>query len=186
MDEFQAQAKLQQQQIENDPQTIYAEGLRDEKVANVLSQLDPDNLLTDMEHRLRCEKKIPGGGWEKIYPNGAPVSEELISDIISFANTFINQNTVMGNLSTDEINSLMDVVIEVVKRSLIVKAEDYGIAEQYQEWDRIGHITCASIFLVLKRAWRGAESRRIFGMLKISGSLDGHKKNKFADNLKFW
>ena len=187
MDEFQEQQILQQQQIDNSPDTIYADNLREEKIANIISQLDPDNVLTDMEHRLRGEKKVSGNNWIPIYQNKKPVSEELISDAISFAGAFINQSTVMGNLSTDEINGIMSqIVIPTVRDSLIVKAKDYGIDEQYQEWSRIGHIICASIFIVLKRSWKGSESNKIFRMLKVTENVGGTKKNKLRDNLKFW
>ena len=36
---------LKKQQIENDPNALYADSMREEKVANVIAQLDPQNLL---------------------------------------------------------------------------------------------------------------------------------------------
>ncbi len=79
-----AQINQNQQQIENDPNAIYADTLRKEGTANLLDQLNPDNLLVDIEHRIRGEKKDPySSQWVAISPGMKPISEKLISNFIS-------------------------------------------------------------------------------------------------------
>jgi len=177
----------QQNQIDNDPNSLYADNIREEKVTNILQQINPDNLLSDIEHRIRGEKKDYTGEWVTISQTKHPVSEELISDFISFLGCILNQNTSMSNFTPQEINNLMDLIRNWVMQHLVVNAERYGIEGQYSEYDRIAHIICATCFTVLKRAQGGKESFRIFKILKLTDSNNqGEKKGGFMENFKFW
>jgi len=177
----------QQQQIANDPNSIYADTMREEKTTNILQQINPDNLLADIEHRIRGEKKDFTGEWKPISEKANKVSEQLIADFISFLGCILNQNTSMSNFSPQEINNLMELIRNWVMGHLIVNAEKYGIEGQYSEYDRIGHIVCSTCFTVLKRAQNGQESRRIFKIMKLTESSASSKnKGGFAENFKFW
>lgn len=92
----------------------------------------------------------------------------------------------MSNFSPQEINNLMDLIRYWVMGHLMVNAEAYGIEGQYSEWDRIGHIICATCFTVLKRAQNGQESKRIFKIMKLTESNMGKEKGGFGSNFKFW
>ena len=52
---------LQPQQTQPDPSTdpnaLYADVMREEKVTNIIAQINPDNLMVDIEHRIRGEIK---------------------------------------------------------------------------------------------------------------------------------
>lgn len=187
MSEAEFMQQQQQTQIANDPNSIYADTMREEKVTNILQQINPDNLLADIEHRIRGEKKDYTGEWTPISKTGKPVSEELVSDFISFLGCILNQNTSMSNFSPQEINNLMDLIRNWVMGHLIVNASIYGIEGQYSEYDRIGHIICSTCFTVLKRAQNGQESRRIFKILRLTES-NNQSKNKggIMENFKFW
>lgn len=186
MDEIQFAREQQTRQIENDPQALYADSIREEKATNILAQINPDNLLTDIEHRIRGEKKdIYSGQWSKISTKGNNISEDLVSNFVSFLGCILNQNTSMSHLTEAEINNLMGLISDWVRRDLEVNAEKYEIEGQYTEYDRIGHIICASCFFVFKRALRGAEAARIFKMMKVSETVGAEKRNKLQD-LKFW
>lgn len=178
----------QQQQIANDPQAMYANDMREEKTTNILSQINPDNLLEDIEHRIRGEKKDKlSGEWKSINQEKSQISEGLVSDFMSFLGSILNQNTSMSNFSSMEINNLMEVIIDWVKRHLVINAETYGIEGQYSEYDRIAHIICATCFAVFKRALNGQESRRVFRIMRLTESNNQTKgKGGFADNFKFW
>jgi hypothetical protein len=177
----------QQTQIANDPNSIYADTMREEKVSNILQQINPDNLLADIEHRIRGEKKGLGGEWTPISEKAQKVSEQLIADFISFLVCILNQNTSMSNFSPQEINNLMELIRNWVMSHLIVNAEKYGIDGQYSEYDRIGHIVCSTCFTVLKRAQNGQESRRIFKIMKLTESSNTPtKKGGIMENFKFW
>ncbi len=186
MDEQQFALKQQQTQIDSDPNAMYADAIREDKVTNILSQINPDNLLTDIEHRIRGEKKDYNGAWVRISTNSTPVSEELVSNFISFLGCILNQNTSMSNFREDEINNLMDMITSWVQRDLVVNAVKYKIEGNYTEYDRIGHIICATCFAVFKRALNGREAIRIFKMMRMQENISPEKQNKFKDNFKFW
>jgi hypothetical protein len=180
------EASQQQRQIDADPQTIYADGLREEKAANILAQLDPENLLNDIEHRIRGELKDKfTGEWKRIN-NDNVVSEKLVSNFMSFLGSIVNQNTVMSNYSQGEVNAMLENIIEFIKQDFVINKEDYGLHDNYSEYNRIGFIILNSCSAVFKRSLNGSESRRIFKMLKVSESVGGKKGGKLVDNFKFW
>lgn len=177
----------QQTQLDNDPNAILAQERREENVTNILQQINPDNLLSDIEHRIRGEKKDYTGEWVAISKTKHPVSEEMIGEFISFLGCILNQNTSMSNFTPQEINNLMDLIRNWVMQHLVVNADRYGIEGEYSEYDRIAHIMCATSFIVLKRAQGGKESLRIFKILKLTDSNNpGGKKGGFMENFKFW
>jgi len=176
----------QQMQIENDPNAMYADNLKEQKTTNILQQINPDNLLADIEHRIRGEKKDSSGEWSPISSTKKEVSGELITDFISFLGCILNQNTSMSNFSPQEINNLMELIRNWVMGHLLVNAEKYGIEGNYSEYDRIGHIICSTCFTVLKRAQNGQESRRIFRIMKLTESSNQSKKGGVLDSFKFW
>jgi len=181
------ESNQQKQALEADPQSIYADGLREEKAANILAQLDPENLLTDIEHRIRGEiKNRFSGEWQRVV-SSHQVSEQLVSNFMSFLGSIINQNTVMSNYSQGEVNAMLENIIEFIKQDFVINKEVYGLKDNYSEYNRIGFIilnTCSAVF---KRSLNGSESRRIFKMLKVNESVGGNKSgSKFTDNFKFW
>jgi len=185
MDDQQFASQQLDKQLENDPQALYAGGMLEEKVTNILSQINPDNLLTDIEHRIRGEKKDFNGQWVRISPGSEPVSEELVATFISFLGAILNQNTSMSNFKEGEVNNMMEMITDWVRNDLVVNADKYGIKGDYTEYDRVAHIICATCFAVFKRALNGRESSRIFKMLRIT-ETNNPQKNKFTDNLNFW
>ena len=187
MSEVEFMQQQQAEQIANDPNSMYADAMREEKVTNILQQINPDNLLADIEHRIRGEKKDYTGEWTPIASTRNPVSEDLIADFVSFLGCILNQNTSMSNFSPQEINNLMDLIRHWVMDHLIVNAGAYGIEGQYSEYDRIGHIICSTCFTVLKRAQNGQESRRIFKIMKLTESSSSNaNKGGFMKEFKFW
>ncbi|KKN48516.1 hypothetical protein LCGC14_0652090 [marine sediment metagenome] len=186
MDDQQFNTQQLDKQLDHSSDALYAGMMREDKVSNILSQINPDNLLTDIEHRIRGEKKDSTGVWVKIHPDAEPVSEEMVSNFISFLGAILNQNTSMSNFKEQEINNMMEMITSWVISDLSVNARKYGIEGQYTEYDRVGHIICATCFAVFKRALNGRESARIFKMLRVTESNSPQKQNKLWDNLKFW
>ena len=79
MEEQQFAQTQQDKQIANDPNAMYADVMREERATNILAQINPDLLLTDIEHRIRGEKKdISGQVWIKISQDGYIVSDLLV------------------------------------------------------------------------------------------------------------
>ncbi len=172
----------------SDLNTLYADTIKEEKVTNILSQINPDNLLADIEWRIKGYKKnILTGQWEKINPKAPDINNKLVANFMSFLGSILNQNTSMSNFSSNEINTIMDHIIEYIADDLTVNDKKYGLVGNYQEMSRIGNIVSMTVFSVLKRAQNGMEARRIFASLKINESLTQEPQKKgLADALKFW
>ena len=181
------QLNMQQEQIDNDPQSIYADSLREERASNLLDQLNPDNLLTDVEHRIRGEKKDPyTKQWIPISENAKEINEELISNFMSFLGAVLNQNVSMSNFSEKEINNLMKIIIAFVSSDLTTNDVKYGIQGNYTEMTRIANIICITCFATFKQALNGTLSRRVFGSLKLDASLTKPDNKNWRDSLAFW
>lgn len=133
MEDYERQA-LEQEKIrqEQDPNSMYADYLREEKVANVIQQLNPDNLLEDIEHRIRGEKKNKfTSEWEKINDKSEKeISELLIEHYVSFLGSLLNQNTSLSNFTNNEINNLMSMIVDHLRDDLADNAEDYGFVKK--------------------------------------------------------
>ena len=182
------QGAPQQPNPNYDPSAIYADTMREEKITNNLSQINPDNLLADIEYRIRGYKKNTlTGEWDKINEKSSDISEELVANFMSFLGSVLNQNTSMSNFSGGEITTIMEHVIEFIADDLTVNDEKYSIVGDYQEMSRIGNIVSMTVFSVLKRAQNGMEARRVFSALKINEQLTQAPTQKgLADSLKFW
>jgi hypothetical protein len=126
------------EQMANDPNAVYADSLRDDKIRNVISQIDPANLLEEIEHRIRGEKKNSfTEEWQPIDVHATPISEKLVSNYISFLGTYLTQNTSMSNYSPREINSIMEVVIEHIRDDLSDNADMYGLVRRRTVTEKI-------------------------------------------------
>jgi hypothetical protein len=171
-----------------DMNAIYADALKEEKITNILSQINPDNLLADIEYRIRGYKKNTlSGEWEKINPKSKDISDVMVGNFMSFLGSVLNQNTSMSNFSSGEINTIMDHIIEYIADDLTVNDKKYGIVGNYQEMSRIGNIISMTVFSVLKRAQNGMEARRVFSALRIQETLTQAPQQKgLMDSMKFW
>lgn len=158
---------------------IYANMMQEERVRNVISQLSPDDILMEVHWRIRGYIKNPvTKQWEKL-GNSLEPSPLLISRFISYLSSVLNQNTTMSNLSPDEINAIMKLIINWSSDDLDTHQEQYGLKGDYSEMTRIGYMLCNYTFITLKRAMNGTESRRIFASLSMMDNLgQGQGQNK--------
>jgi hypothetical protein len=129
--EMNFQREILDKQQNAEPNSVYADNLREDKMKNIIAQLNPELLLSEIEHRIRGEKKVYAGGmaigWEPINKGGKLISENLVQNYISFLNVYLTQNNSLSNFSPSEINNIMDVVIGYVRDDLSDNAEDYGL-----------------------------------------------------------
>lgn len=174
------------QQLENDPNAIHADSMREERVGNLLEQINPDRLMIEIENRIRGKRLDPRLGWVDIAKEKKVISELLISNFMSFLGSILNQNVSMSNFSASEINGIMELIINQITIDLTTNDEEYGIVEDYSEMTRIANIICISCFATFKQAMNGMMARRIFGTLKVSGSLTDEHKPGFKEALNFW
>ena len=129
--EMNHQLEMQDRQQAGDPNSVYADSMREEKIKNVIAQLNPELLLTEIEHRIRGEKKNHyTEQWELIGKDGKQISEELVQNYISFLNVYLTQNNSLSTFSPQEINNIMSVVIDYIRDDLSDNAERYGLTKK--------------------------------------------------------
>ncbi|GAH02265.1 unnamed protein product, partial [marine sediment metagenome] len=104
--------------------------------------IKPDNLMVDIEHRIRGEKKDPySEKWVPRIVGAKAISEELIGNFMSFLGAYLNNNTSMSNFCNDEINNIMCSIIEYVAEDLTVNAGTYDIKGNYTEMTRSWYLS---------------------------------------------
>lgn len=167
---------------------LYANAIQEERVKNIIAQLDPDNQLKEIEMRIRGYKKnYFTQEWEKIDPDTPEPPKLLVMRFISYLSSIMNQNTTQGNLSEQQVNKLMWQTIEYISDELDANAQIYNLENNYTERTRIGHIILNSVFFVLSRALNGQEARRMWKSLSLNESFNtSPPKSKFGEALKFW
>lgn len=166
---------------------LYANAIQEERIKNIVAQLDPENQLKDIEMRIRGYKKNAyTGDWEKIDPDSPEPPRLLVSRFISYLSSVMNQNTTQSNLSDNQVNALMKLVISYVSDELDSNAELYDLENNYTERTRIGHIILNSVFFTLNRSLNGQEAKRMWKSMSLNESFNQPQKNKFTEALKFW
>lgn len=169
---------------------LYADYMQEKKIENILAQINPDNLLADIEARIKGYRKDSlTKQWVKI--SSAPeISPYLVGNFMSFLSSMLNNNTTLSNFKDKEINLIMRMVIKYVADDLRSNGERYGLGNNYSERTRIGIIICATVFTTLKRAQNGMEAGRIFRSVKIGENNNPYGNQQqgggLANALKFW
>ena len=216
VDQFSGMPIPVQQDMPVSQDELYAAEFQQDRIKNLISQTSPENLLEEIEWRIRGYKRNTySRQWEKIDANVPEPSLLLVSRYISELSSVLNENTRFTNLSGTEINGLMRPIIEWLTDDLDSNAEKYGLGFQekqtirftndegkeveiekeifkhdFTERSRIGHMILRITYLVLKRAQNGMESRRIFSSLSMTDALSGgsaiNKQKGFLDSFKFW
>lgn len=147
---------------------VYSAIIQEKRVDNILEQLNPENLIIEIEFRLKGYKKNQfNKSWELIGSREKEVSEELIQDFLSLLSSLLSYNTTLSNFSPDEINKIMKALIRGMIDIIREKSEIYKVVNDYAERDRIMLICLNTVFSALKRAQGGNESKRIFDSTTI-------------------
>lgn len=167
---------------------LYATYLQEERVKNIISQISPDHQLVEIQWRIKGYIKNPlTNQWDKIDKNAVEISPLLVARFISYLSSLLNQNVTMSNLSTEEINKIMKLVIEWTIDDLRSNSLIYKIGNDYAERTRVCHILWNNAFTAMKRAQNGMESRRIFKALNVTENLaQTPTKRGLLDYLKVW
>lgn len=187
MKEYNPEQEVEYQSIPVSSDELYANAIQEERIKNVIAQLDPENQLKEIEMRIRGYKKnVLTLEWEMIDPDSPEPPKLLVMRFISYLSSFMNQNTTQGNLSETQVNAIMRLVIGYVTDELDSNANLYNLENNYTERTRIGHIILNSIFFVLTRALNGQEAKRMWKSLSLTESFNQPQKNKLSEALKFW
>jgi hypothetical protein len=180
---------LPQQTLGPTSDAVYADYIQEKKVENILSQINPDNILSDIEARLKgFRKDALTKQW--VLPTGTTqISPLLVSNFMSFLGSMLNNNTTLTNLKDHEINNIMKLVIEWCTDDLRSNAKIYGLEHNLTERTRIGLIICSTCFFTFKRAQNGLEAQRIFRTIKIgehNSPMNEQQSGGALEALKFW
>lgn len=180
--------QVQYQNVPVSQDELYANAIQEDRIKNIISQLDPENQLKEIEMRIRGYKKnFFTQEWEKIDPNSPEPPRLLVARFISYLSSLMNQNTTQSNLSDRQINALMAMSIAYITDELDSNANIYLLENNYTERTRIGHIMLNSMFMVLNRALNGQEAKRMWKAMSLSETFNPEQhKNKLADSLMFW
>jgi len=177
----------QYQSIPISSDELYANAIQEDKIKNIVSQLDPENQLKEIEMRIRGYKKnVFTKDWEKIDEAIPEPPKILVSRFISYLSSVMNQNTTQGNLSESQINALMRSSIGYITDELDGNAKEYGLENNYTERTRIGHIMLNSMFFTLNRSLNGQEAKRMWKAMSLTENFSQDKGNKLTDALRFW
>jgi len=188
IDNSQPQIQQQYQTVPVSSDELYANVIQEEKIKNIISQLDPENQLKEIEMRIRGYKKnVLTSEWEMIDPQSPEPPRLLIMRFISYLSSIMNQNTTQSNLSDRQINALMKLVINYISDELDSNASLYKLENNYTERTRIGHIILNSVFFVLNRSLNGQEAKRMWKAMSLNESFNtSPPKSKLGESLKFW
>ena len=188
MQEQYQQIPQQYQSVPVSSDELYANVIQEDKIKNIISQLDPENQLKEIEMRIRGYKKnVLTSEWEKIDPDSPEPPRLLIMRFISYLSSVMNQNTTQSNLSEQQVNALMKLTINYVADELDSNAALYNLENNYTERTRIGHIILNSVFFVLNRALNGQEAKRMWKAMSLTESMNQEPhKSKLAESLRFW
>ena len=161
---------------------------QEDKIKNIVSQLDPENQLKEIEMRIRGYKKnVFTNEWERIDPDSPEPPRLLIMRFISYLSSIMNQNTTQSNLSEGQVNAIMALVVGYVTDELDSNAALYNLENNYTERTRIGHIILNSTFFALNRALNGQEAKRMWKAMSLTESFNQQpEKSKLAESLQFW
>lgn len=154
--------------------------IQEERVSNFISQTSPVSSLERINYILKGYIfNIESKQWEKI-TKGIP--DEMREDIIQFLAPDLSEDTRMTNLEIDQINGLMRTVIIFMKHYLYNAPPEMEI----KELNKIFWIVVKAVFMTVTRARAGVESKRLYGSLKLGGTLDTEPKEENKDWWKFW
>lgn len=175
-----------EQQVIRSHEDMYAQTINEDKIKNILSQINPSNQLEEVELRLKGYKRDNmTGEWEKKYEG---VNELLVDRYVSWLSSIMGLNTTLGNLSAYQINGIMKQSLQWVIDDVDAHAEEYGLISDYTERTRVCDMIMNSTFLVLNRSLDGTEGRRFWKSLSLteSSSSQANNKNQGGDWWKFW
>lgn len=137
--------------------------------ANFLEQINPARIAFEVDKMLQGKfKDTESGKWVDIIEGEELLPARLRLRIITTVMSLFNQSTAFSNLSEGEINNIMSTLIENLRDTLEdnheqLNGDDVLISE-------VMFNICSMVFILLKRAMNGLESKRIFDSMKIGES----------------
>lgn len=149
-------------------------------------ELDPDDVFNRIEHLLRSERiSRDGSKWMKV-PNVPPLlSERGIFIVMRECNTIINKNSVLGNITRDDLKLLMRRKIRNIKNVLGFYYKEFCI-DKYN-LDSILNLIEEQVYMFLTRPVDGIERRMRKDKYKVSENIstnDGFFPSLFSKSSR--
>jgi len=176
---------LPQEQQEDPTETqkiVEASMLQEERVSNFISQTSPVSSLERINYLLQgYTYSSADRQWKKMLGiKGIP--DVMRNDIIQFLSPDLSEDTRMTSLSLEQINGLMQTVISFMKHYLYNAPKNIEI----KELNRIFWIVVKAVFITVTRSRNGVERNRLYGSLKLGGTLDNQPEKENKDWWKVW
>lgn len=190
--------RIEQQNYEDNelPQTAIP-FTPEEEIRNIVGQIDPANILNNINHSLKGEYyNKEKGEWEN-------VGKELVNDecrgwVISYFNSIMNNASTLGIISETQLNYLMEGVIDTVIKEFRCNLERFGFVPPGKGFEKkeylnsgmpdtsrmrsVAEMIFRSAFLVFSRSLKGTENNRIFKSLNMNDQLDFNRDNQKSKN----
>ena len=158
-------------------------------VDNILAQIDPSQIIDNLDHALKGEiYNKEKGAWE-LNPSGkAMVNDACRGSVISYLTGLLTNNTTMSILQPNDLSNIMESVIETITKRFVVNLEEFGFVPPgpgYEEgrycnqgtpdtarMTQVSNLVYTVVFLTLSRAIAGMESKKVFGSLSMTDNLN--------------
>lgn len=137
-------------------------------------RFDTEKILDDFRHKLKGEIRTAEGTWIKT--GNELLSQEGIEIVISHLMPVINSNTLMSNLSKDEIYSMAETASVELADSFYMSREKYGI--DLPMYSIIVDEIANFIFITLKRAMDGLERQALTMTIEEKRFVSENTKDK--------
>jgi len=182
-EQFQAQAALQQPQIDAQ-QMAYAPQLQEQMQqaqAVLVEQTNPNKIVHKVMLRLQGLEEMPDG--TKVKVAEPKMNKEGIDNTWFILDSHINQNVILSHLDIREIRALMDTLQEDVVDDLSLNWQRYGIKKR-TDLDAINDSILINIFLALKRA-EGQNEKNWLGKISVE-NISGGNRAFLPKKESFW
>ena len=157
-------------------------------IANVIDQIDPQQIIDNFNHALKGEYyNKEKGAWEKAGDGSHLCNDAARGWIISYLTAIMNKASTLAIVSEKQFSSLMQGVIRNVTREFTCNLEKFGFVPQgpyYKQgfflnrgtpdssrMDTIAEAIYQRAFVIYSRALNGMESRKIFSSLSMSDPM---------------
>ena len=156
-------------------------------VDNIVAQIDPQNIIDNLDHALKGESfKKETGEWAK---TGEPlVNENCRGWTISYLTGLMNNSSTMATIDKDQFSNLMRGIIRNVTKTVACNVENFGFvppskgykkknyrnkgSPDRERMDTLCEMILQRAFMIYTRSLMGMESRKIFQSLSMTDNLN--------------
>jgi hypothetical protein len=123
---------------------------------SILLLTNPQNLLYKMELTLRSMIEDGDGNLTKV---GEPLLNDLgISSVIGIVESIVNQDTVMSNLTKEDIEALRNFLADTLAKDLMINRIKYAI-KTVSARDKIFFTVVSTSYICMRRAFEGDDKK---------------------------